>query len=295
MTNREKTCSNCRFGNDGICKYINKCVKSSIDPAPSHWKEMTEAQKVEKAMSNIGTKKLVGDISNGYSYANPEMLARIEESKRRAEHGDMLDGMRYSLPIHSEKLFDQEIMVTDSLKQTINSIYGSTNYNKMYNKKEDKNMNIKLYMDEGKWVGDITNPQGLIKNVIFSGPCTIVQWLDGDKTIVRCENEDFDKEKGLAMAIVKKFFGTNESKSNYNDIFKKWIKDEKEEESSDKPEVTLTANVEVDPNTVYLSIKEFAKTAGVSESTIRKQLSKGQYPYAEKVDGKWVIPINKED
>ena len=64
-----------------------------------------------------------------------------------------------------------------------------------------------------------------IKKVIFNGPCTIVSWSDGDRTIVRCNSEDFDKEKGLAMAITKKFLGTNKSKSNYNDIFKKWIKD----------------------------------------------------------------------
>lgn len=61
-----------------------------------------------------------------------------------------------------------------------------------------------------------------IKKVIYSGPCTIVLWSDGDKTIVRCKNEEFDKEKGLAMAVTKKFMGTNASKSNYNDIFKKW-------------------------------------------------------------------------
>lgn len=64
-----------------------------------------------------------------------------------------------------------------------------------------------------------------IENVIFNDPCTIVFWSDGDKTIVKCNGEDFDKEKGLAMAIAKKFLGTNKSKSNYNDIFKKWIKD----------------------------------------------------------------------
>lgn len=64
-----------------------------------------------------------------------------------------------------------------------------------------------------------------IKKVIFNNPCTIIFWSDGDKTIVKCNSEDFDKEKGLAMAIAKKFLGTNKSKSNYNDIFKKWIKD----------------------------------------------------------------------
>lgn len=278
MTNREKTCSNCRFGNDGICKYINKCVKSSIDPAPSHWKEMTEAQKVEKAMSNIGTKKLVGDISNGYSYANPEMIARIEESKRRAREMDVLNS------------FENDT-ITKTIKQAINNIYGRTNYTEFYDRdrRNDNMVDLKIYMT-GMFIGGVvTNPKDLIEDVIFSGPCTIVKWKGGDKTIVRCENENFDKEKGLAMAIVKKFFGTNESKSNYNDIFKKWIPEEKEEESSEKHEVVVKAIKGAD----YMSVKEFAKRAGVSESTIRKQLSKGQYPYAKKVEGKWVIPVGE--
>lgn len=42
-------------------------------------------------------------------------------------------------------------------------------------------------------------------------------------TIVRAENEVFDPEKGLAMAICKKALGTNKSESNYYDIFKKWL------------------------------------------------------------------------
>lgn len=70
-------------------------------------------------------------------------------------------------------------------------------------------------------------PNARISNVIFSGPCTIVFWSDGDKTIVRCGDDDnFDKEKGIAMAISKKFMGTNKSKSNYCDIFKQWCSEE---------------------------------------------------------------------
>ena len=38
----------------------------------------------------------------------------------------------------------------------------------------------------------------------------------------------------------------------------------------------------------------FAKKAGVSESTIRKQISKGQYSGAKKVDGKWMIPYGNK-
>lgn len=73
-----------------------------------------------------------------------------------------------------------------------------------------------------------------VKDVKFSGPATIVFWTDNTKTIVKAEGEDFDHEKGLAMAIAKKFIGTNTSHSNYYDIFKKYLP--KEEKVEDKEE-----------------------------------------------------------
>ena len=60
-----------------------------------------------------------------------------------------------------------------------------------------------------------------IKKVIFNNPATIVYWMDGTKTVIKVgEGEIFDKEKGLAMAISKKFFG---NKGNYYNQFKKWL------------------------------------------------------------------------
>lgn len=59
-----------------------------------------------------------------------------------------------------------------------------------------------------------------IKRVIFNNPATIVFWMDGTKTIVKAENEDFDPEKGLAMAIAKKVYGNSGS---YYNQFKKHI------------------------------------------------------------------------
>lgn len=42
--------------------------------------------------------------------------------------------------------------------------------------------------------------------VIFNPPCTIVLWNDDTKTIARCgENDIFDPEKGLAIALAKRF------------------------------------------------------------------------------------------
>lgn len=63
-----------------------------------------------------------------------------------------------------------------------------------------------------------------IVNVVFNDPATIVIWDDGTKTIVKCgKNESFDKEKGLSMAISKKFLGTNKSHGNYYNIIKEWL------------------------------------------------------------------------
>ena len=60
-----------------------------------------------------------------------------------------------------------------------------------------------------------------IKNVIFNDPATIVFWEDGTKTVVKCQDGDeFDPEKGLAMAIAKKAYG---NKSNYCNKMKKWL------------------------------------------------------------------------
>lgn len=63
-----------------------------------------------------------------------------------------------------------------------------------------------------------------IKDVIYNRPATIVFWEDGTKTVVKCKNEKFDPEKGLAMAFSKKMLG---NKGNYYNAFKKWLPEEK--------------------------------------------------------------------
>lgn len=65
-----------------------------------------------------------------------------------------------------------------------------------------------------------------IKKVIFNNPATIVLWADGTKTVVKAKNEEFDPEKGLAMAIVKKVFG---NKGSYFNKIKRWTNDYNEE------------------------------------------------------------------
>ena len=92
-----------------------------------------------------------------------------------------------------------------------------------------------------------------IKNVIFNDPATIVFWSDGTKTVVKCgENDIYDPEKGLAMAVAKKYLGTNKSHSNYMDEFKKWLP--KEEELSNTIEDVVDSIKKVAE--IYSSLKE---------------------------------------
>ena len=75
-----------------------------------------------------------------------------------------------------------------------------------------------------------------ITNVIFSPPATIVFWSDKTKTVVKCDpKEEYDPEKGIAMAICKKMIGDN--KRDYYNVFlhwnKKYEKQQKEKEEID--------------------------------------------------------------
>lgn len=65
-----------------------------------------------------------------------------------------------------------------------------------------------------------------IKRVIFSDNVTIIIWKDNTKTVVKCQpGETFDKEKGLALCIIKHQFGDI---GYYNEIFKHFIKEDEE-------------------------------------------------------------------
>ena len=73
-----------------------------------------------------------------------------------------------------------------------------------------------------------------IKNVIFNDPLTIIVWSDGTKTFVRAsENDMYDPEKGMALAIAKKAMG---NKYSYYDEIRKWITKDTERKSKKEDE-----------------------------------------------------------
>lgn len=76
-------------------------------------------------------------------------------------------------------------------------------------------------IDYSKMYGAMFWEMPKIKDVIFNDPATIVFWADGTKTVVQCQDDDiFDPEKGLVMAITKKALG---NKGNYCNELKKWL------------------------------------------------------------------------
>lgn len=110
------------------------------------------------------------------------------------------DGAVYGVLSNYRRAFD-----ADTLKATINKVFGISPYQKAMSK---------------------------IKNVIFNDPATIVFWSDGTKTVVKCGKDDtFDPEKGLAMAISKYFF---DNAGYFNDVFKKWIPKKGESDEKDQ-------------------------------------------------------------
>ena len=83
---------------------------------------------------------------------------------------------------------------------------------------------------------DVNHFIAKIDKVYFGKGTTVIKWKDGTSTKVKCQDgEEFDKEKGVAMCIIKHMFGDI---GYYNEIFKSLNLDEDIAET--KPEVKKT-------------------------------------------------------
>ena len=94
-----------------------------------------------------------------------------------------------------------------------------------------------------------------IERVIFNAPATIVIWKDGSKTVVKCAEEDFDHEKGLAMAIAKKALG---NKGSYYSVFKKWLPDISGEDTDVDKELYVQLKVDLNTTPIKKVISDIA-------------------------------------
>lgn len=105
-----------------------------------------------------------------------------------------------------------------------------------------------------------------IKNVLFNNPATIVFWADGTKTVVKAQDEGYDHEKGLAMAICKKALGNS---SKYYDVFKKWFE---EDHKREVPKKKLEIGIDDLLKRLDEAIRKCATLSGIEDEDYERGL-----------------------
>ena len=97
-----------------------------------------------------------------------------------------------------------------------------------FKRHRDDNLDAIRFYVYGEWPVPTGKPNRLmdlnlaISKVIFNKPATIILWRNGNKTVVKCSEDDmFDPEKGLAMAICKELLG-----DQFKPIFKEYLSKE---------------------------------------------------------------------
>ncbi len=120
----------------------------------------------------------------------------------------------YELTPREESIFSDELLAT-LLEKNIEEEYKKAKEEEKQEELERRRAAINHFISS-------------IDKVIFNKNATIVLWYNGEKTVVKCQEGDtFDKEKGLALCIIKYMFGNI---GYYNEIFKSFNLDKEKTE-----------------------------------------------------------------
>lgn len=125
-----------------------------------------------------------------------------------------------------------------------------------------------------------------IKNVIYNDPATIVFWSDGTKTVVKAEDEPFDPEKGLAMAIAKKHFG---NEGNYYDIFREWLPKEESIDNNLLSDLFLGKSNSTDTKQNAYTVKEYCNKYHCSRKKVYDMIKYHVLVAYKNSKGMWMI------
>ena len=92
-------------------------------------------------------------------------------------------------------------------------LYSNMTERELYSKVTE-NIRLKRELDDLKKEHDTPSAYSgstfAIDKVLFNPPATIVFWLDGTKTVVKCkEGEEFSEWAGIALCLAKKLYGPN--------------------------------------------------------------------------------------
>lgn len=221
----KKTCGN--------CKHLEKMTSMepcascrSIGCDPTNWKPKDEptltASTVHYINNNINVTKEIADelerqmIKRALNsvYGNHQMFAQGRCNGKTYNMQRLIDSMLAA----GNPVAVARKQHHDGLSAQLFTIDEMHSY-KQEERKPD-NMPTRSYTPY-QIFGNITMSPAIpeIERVIFSDPATIVFWKDGTKTVVKAHNEEYDPEKGLAMAMIKKYYG---NKGNYCNKLKKW-------------------------------------------------------------------------
>lgn len=104
-----------------------------------------------------------------------------------------------------------------------------------------------------------------IDRVVFNEPATIVFWMDGTKTVVKCmKGEKFERYAGFAAACMKKMFGsTSRAKAVMDELAYDQIPVEKKQgnEQFDSDNYTVFDGVDIKQDDVYKVAQEAVNEA----------------------------------
>lgn len=166
------------------------------------------------------------DLSNSTDSLEQSVIKQIVNEQKIQHEGDprfmcmrrMKNAVRveYYSPDEYRKLCDKiQNMKGDLRLMPVGEMNTAIKY-LTWDDANTRELRDKIQKERNKSVYD-----SMIQRVIFNPPATIVFWRDGSKTVVKCgENDIFDPEKGLAMAISKRAFGDNR---DYYEVFAKWV------------------------------------------------------------------------
>lgn len=170
------------------CKWLTECLAPQC-------KTCVDNDNYELRTHNFGVEKELQYITTASGSGN-ELLKRMRLNSVYGAKGNYGFPMKYALDYSDGEDYTAAIKYwkadVESTYQLMRDVYGKGNA---------------MYLPR-------------IEKVIFNDPATIIVWKDGTKTVVKAENETFDPEKGLAMAIAKKALG---NQGNYYEVFKKWL------------------------------------------------------------------------
>ena len=182
-------------------------------------------------------------LAPGYAYAKSVISNQSKELDRKKipynASTDYKDTYIRTDKVHIEFVFTDPIKWTSDLFEKRDAIFGKK---ELVNKAKETfyranaykhGTSLSAYIREAH--ADDIRPEPVkpretyipeIKNVYFNGLVTVVMWVDGTKTTIRCQEGDaYSAESGLALCIAKKALG---NMPNFNNVFKKWIPEEKE-------------------------------------------------------------------